>query len=461
MNLHLRQLCLNQMTDIYKTALPEISWPPVPSDQAASLLAMCYYLEQSQWWPAERLLSFQLLQAQSVLRHARQTTSYYGGILSGFDFSCPPDLTRWMEIPLLTRNDIQSAGDALRSRNLPSSHGKVFTTQTSGSTGQNVIVHGTDLTHHFWNALTIREHFWHNRSLEGSHAIIRVFENAPEAGQINPDWGAPFNLVWHTGPSAMLNLVTDVSVQVEWLKRINPSYLLTYPSNLSALLELFDGKGSRLPALSQVRTIGETLTPEIREACRRVLNVPIVDIYSSQEAGYIALQCPEGNCYHIQAENLLVEILDDEDLPCIPGETGQVVITTLHNFAAPLIRYVIGDYAEVAEPCQCGRGLPSVKRILGRRRNLITLPNGKRFWPLFGIKKIRHIVPVRQYQVIQTALDLLEVRLVTETPVTREQEEQLKKVICDAVGYPMNISFVYLDSIQIIAGKHEEFRSEI
>lgn len=449
------------LTVASKSALPEIAWPPIASDQAASLLALLFYLEQTQWWPAEKLLQSQLHQAGILLRHARQTTDYYGNSLSCIDVSNSFDPALWSKIPLLHRSDIQSAGDALLSRRLPPSHGKVFTTQTSGSTGQNVVVHGTDLTQHFWNVLTVRDHCWHRRSMDGVHAIIRVVENSSKEGTVLPDWGLPFSLAWQTGPSAILNLLTDVRIQAEWLKKIQPRYLLTYPSNLSALLEIFDENRERLPSLSQVRTIGETLTPEIRDACRRVWNVPIVDLYSSQEVGYIAIQCPETDCYHIQAENLLVEILDDSGVPCGPGETGQVIITALHNFAAPLIRYAIGDYAEVAGPCKCGRGLPAIRRIMGRRRNLITLPTGKRFWPLFGIKKFRHIVPVRQYQVIQTAIDSLEVRLVTDFPVTGGQEEHLQNIIRDAVGYPMNIRFVYPDAIRIVAGKHEEFRSEI
>lgn len=444
-----------------KSALPETVWPPIPSDKAASLLAMVSYLEQSQWLPPGQLLSHQLQQARQVLCHAVQSSAFYSGRLSGFDTAIPLTAERWLEIPLLTRADVQSAGETLCCRSLPSGHGHIFTTHTSGSTGQNVLVYGTDVTQHFWNALTIREHFWHRRTLDGVHAIIRVFENAPKEGTFNPDWGNPFNIVWQTGPSATLSLLTDVRVQAEWLRRINPRYLLTYPSNLSALLEIFAASGERLPALSQVRTIGETMTAEIRETCRRVWDVPVADIYSSQEVGYIALQCPDGDCYHIQAENLLVEVLDDSGVPCRPGETGQVVVTTLHNFAAPLVRYVIGDYAEVAEACSCGRGLPAIKRVMGRRRNLITLPTGERFWPIFGFRTFHGIIPVRQYQVIQTSLATLEVRLVTDAPLTPEQEDQLRDVINENVGYPMTISFIYLDSIPIVAGKHEEFRSEI
>ena len=84
-------------------------------------------------------------------------------------------------------------------------------------------------------------------------------------------------------------------------------------------------------------------------------------MYSCEEAGYIALQCPQAEHYHCQSESVLVEVLDDEGRPCTPGQVGKVVLTALHNFAMPLIRYENQDYAEVGPPCACGRGLP-VKR---------------------------------------------------------------------------------------------------
>ena len=127
----------------------------------------------------------------------------------------------------------------------------------------------------------------------------------------------------------------------------------------------------RLPGLREVRTLGEASTPDLRALCREAWGVPLVDVYSAEEVGYIALQCPEHEHYHVQAESVLVEILDERGAPAPPGETGRVVVTDLHNFAMPLVRYEIGDYAEVGEPCACGRGLPVLRRIVGRVRNML------------------------------------------------------------------------------------------
>jgi phenylacetate-CoA ligase len=426
------------------------------------MLAMLRYLEESQWWDAERLLNHQLRQAEGLVTHAVASSPFCADRFNGHDARVPLSIERWRDLPLLSRSDIQEAGDSLNCQQLPAEHGDIFKTTTSGSTGQPVTTRGTGLTSFFWNVLTLRDHHWHKRSVDGTHAIIRVFDFPAENGLEKPGWGAPFNQIYRTGPSALISLLTDVAKQAQWLERVNPHYLLTYPSNLKALLEIFEHSGTVLSNLRHIRTIGETLTSDIAEACRGVLGVPVVDLYSSQEVGYIAMQCPDGQCYHVQSENLLVEVLDESGNSCGPGQVGQVVVTALHNFATPLIRYAIGDYAEVAEPCSCGRGLPSLRRILGRRRNLLTLPTGERFWPIFGMATFRDISPaIRQYQVIQTATNRLEVRLVTDVPLTTGIELQLRELIVRKIGYPLVVDLVYPVEIRMVAGKHEEFRSEI
>jgi phenylacetate-CoA ligase len=89
-------------------------------------------------------------------------------------------------------------------------------------------------------------------------------------------------------------------------------------------------------------------------------------VYSSDEAGYIALQCPEGEHYHVQSESLLLEVLDAAGSACMPGQVGRVIVTTLNNFAMPLVRYDTGGDAEVGPPCACGRGLPVLRSLVER-----------------------------------------------------------------------------------------------
>jgi phenylacetate-CoA ligase len=141
---------------------------------------------------------------------------------------------------------------------------------------------------------------------------------------------------------------------------------------------------------------------------------------------------------------------------------GRVIATPLHNLAMPLIRYDVGDYAEFGEPCPCGRGLPVLRRIMGRSRNLLRLPSGERIFPYFHDGLFREITPVRQFQVVQTHLQKLGVRLVTERPLTRKEEEAIRALVQDRTSQSFEIKLSYHESIpQGPGGKYQDFICEI
>jgi len=244
----------------------------------------------------------------------------------------------------------------------------------------------------------------------------------------------------------------------------NPDYLLTYPTNLHALACYFQAEGIELPGLKQIQTISEILYDETRSLCQKVFSVPVIDAYSTRETGYIALQCPEHEHYHIQSEVVLVEVLNEQGISCAPGEIGRVVITPLHNFAMPLIRYEIGDYAEVGDTCPCGRGLPVIRRILGRTRNMLTLPTGDKICPRLDILKYTEItgVNIRQAQLMQQAIDKIEMRLVSDETLTLDQEQKLRQFIQKTLGHPYHMTLTYHQQLpRNQAGKFEEFISAI
>lgn len=136
------------------------------------------------------------------------------------------------------------------------------------------------------------------------------------------------------------------------------------------------------------------------------------------------------------AENLIVEILDAQGNPCADGEIGEVVVSNLHNFATPLLRYALGDHAEVGGPCPCGRHLPTLRRLLGRSRNMLRYPDGSRRWPC-GFAPFRQIAPaIRQFQMIQSHLEQLELRLVASQPLTVPQQAALVELIQRALPPP-------------------------
>ena len=241
-----------------------------------------------------------------------------------------------------------------------------------------------------------------------------------------------------------------------------PDSVLVYPSNLAALVGRMEDRGIALPSVSHWRTLGETLTPDTRERVALASDAPITDCYSSEELGYVAMQWPDvPGHYHICSETLIVELVDDAGRAVPPGEVGRVLVTDLHNLSAPMIRYAIGDHAVAGPPCRCGRGLPTLTRIMGRTRNMIVKPDGCRHWPLTGYKQFRDIAPIRQYQFRQHAIDRIEVRLVTERPLTKDEESALIAHLHWKLRHPFHIDLVYFEGRLPLGknGKFEEFVS--
>lgn len=435
-----------------RSACAGVVWPAFADDASVRILSLQYQFEQTQWWPEERLRELQMAQFGNVFRHAMATVPYYrerfapwaqGGM----------DWDRFRELPVSSRREIQLAGDAMHSSAPPAGHGPVISTQSSGSTGSPLITRGSAWTQLMWQALLLREHIWHRRDLGGKLAAIR----SKTEDRSFPDWG-PATAAFVTGPSVVRSLIIDIDEQLRWLESENPDYLLTFATNLRALAQRGIELGIRLPRLKQARTYGETLQPDTRDIVRRAWGVEIADSYSSEELGYIALQCPEHEHYHLQSESLIVEVLDADGRPCRPGAVGQVTVSTLQNFAMPLLRYASGDYAEVGESCACGRGLPVLKRIAGRQRNMLRRPDGVRYWPSFPIEAWRRAAPVLQLQLIQHALDHIEARLVMSRDFAGDERERLTAALQDCLGYPFRITLSRVDAIPRGAGqKYEDF----
>lgn len=451
-----------------RSAVPGVDWPALPGRDAALVLSILHQLEHSQWWRPEVLQAAQFRQLQTVLTHAAETIPFYRSRFrdAALDPRAPLNVTTWQQLPILTRRDVQDAGETLQSGRIPSGHGGTHKTKTSGSTGQPVEIVWTGLASLFWRVVTVREHLWHCRDLTGKLCAIRAFAGPDAPDPKGPDragWGPATDALFRTGRAAAISIDSDLSLQADWLVRHAPDYLLTYPSNLKALTEHFQRKRLRVPSLKQIRTIGETLSADLRALCLDVWGVRVVDLYSSQEAGYIALECPDQpGTYHIQSEDVLVEIVDDDGRVCAPGEIGRILVTTLHNFAMPLLRYEIRDYAEAGGRCACGRGLPTIARILGRRRNMLIMPNGEKRWPLTGLRDAREIAPVRQFQAVQRDLEHIEVRFVVDRPLTAEEEDRLRETIIGALAHPFRVTFVYLEAFPPTpGGKFEEFICEI
>lgn len=457
---------------MFKAPLPiseitGIEWPALSGPEPTRLLAFLQQFDQSQWWPPELLERHQFRQLSRLVEHAYRTVPFYRARLAAAGYRVGEAVTAelWRRMAPIGRREVQEAGDRLVSTAIPREHGSVGSVTTSGSTGVPVRVKKTMLEQAIWDAITLREPRWHGRDFTERLAVIRGPDRgrvSDPAGSARADWGPPVTIVYRTGPAAVLDIHTEVAQQAEWLRRVRPGYLLTFPSNALMLARYFRANGLALPSLRGISTLSEVVDERLRRECRAAWGVEIVDAYSASETGYIALQCPEHPHYHVQAECALVEVLDEAGRPCAPGEVGSVVVTPLHNFAMPLLRYEIGDRAEVGAPCSCGRGLPVIARILGRAKHDLILPSGARRHAWLGTQEFAENPAIVQHQVVQRSLEELEFRLVVRRPLAPAEEARLAEIVTANLGHSFRVTFRYLDAIpRAPSGRFFEFLSEL
>ena len=163
------------------------------------------------------------------------------------------------------------------------------------------------------------------------------------------------------------------------------------------------------------------------------------------------------------AEALIVEIVDDAGRACAPGDVGRVLVTDLLNLATPIIRYDIGDYAIAGERCACGRGLPTLLRIMGRKRGMMLTRDGSRQWPITLFRQFGSIVPVTQYQLIQHEVDRFDLRIATPEHLSAEHQVRLTDILQTAIGKGASYTILrFADRLPPgLGGKSDEFISMI
>jgi phenylacetate-CoA ligase len=418
-------------------------------------------LDRFQWLSPPELANLQLEHLRLLLAHCYDQVPYYRRLLSEAGLAGKPietldDLRR---LPLLTRTLVQEHQDDLTARALPAGMEAAEEQFTSGTNGVPIKVLTTDRTGLVWNACSLRDLEWCGMNPRGRLAAIRLFAKSRDElprlleGFTLSCWSKLLDPLMLTGISAGMDVRQDPHLQLAWLRKIDPDYLLSMPSNLEFLAGLVQESGQRLPSLKIIQAVGETLSEETRSRIETGFGAPVRNLYSTTEAGYLASSCPQGHGLHIHAENVLVEVLDADNRPCPPGETGRLVLTTLHNYRMPFVRYdLLDDVTLSPGPCPCGRGLPLLTRVDGRRHPLLYLPDGRRRAVSGLYLEIRKAGGCRQFQIIQRARDHVILRVVPDGSWQPDHAERLRRVVQDEFAAPIRVDVEEKQRLELARG---------
>ena len=446
---------------IYSHIYRHLLWPAYETVRGRHTYDYFRQAERNQWKSAQELADQQWPALIRLLNHAYDQSPWYR---SRFDQAgLTPDKIRsfddYRRLPTLTKQDIRQHRVEMVAQNY---RDRVFEHKTGGSTGTPLQFFMTRESYEWRNAVTARGYGW-----AGAADGVKMFYL----------WGVPMNnpTPFQQRKAALHNWVQrrkmfnsyrlTPETLPDCLRELNefaPKVLAGYTSMLEYLARYIRKNGGLRVKLRSVITVAEGVSPAQLELLREAFQAPVFHSYGSREFKLIAMDCEQGGL-HLSVDNLMVECIH-HGRPAQPGEIGAVVITDLHNYGMPFIRYEIGDLAmPSAKACACGRGLPLLEAVYGRIPDTIQTPEGRLVHGTFFGQLLMWFPCIDQFQVTQKRVDHLHVKLVaTQRDTAIATLPQIKSKMQSVLGTTITIEFEFCDAIPPnAAGKHRFVISEI
>lgn len=390
---------------------------------------------------------WQLKQLQNLLQHAVQRSAFWRQRVGTKKIN---DITL-SDLPILTRSDVTRQVETEGSL-VPA--GRTMRTKkcaTSGSSGMPVQFFISEMNEHYNDVRSIAQYLIEGRDLTLNATVFKpLSRDQSEGGFIveNTDgWLGPLNSLFKGGKCKTISHSSpNRSLLFRELTKDPIGYLVIQPGLVESLFH--DGDISFLyeNGTKMLIPTGEEADKSLRDKFVAV-GIPVRANYSSQEVGYIAAECKDcPERFHVAQSNVIIEVDNRDSVVVEDNKLGRVLVTHLHSYATPLVRYDIGDFATVSERCACGHDGPVLSDIYGRKKRLIKHPDGSvsRFGLTAG--RILEIVECEEYRIKQTAIDTIEVEIGGVDQLSLDQVAALKKLLKERAGDEFQI--------RVTAGRH-------
>ncbi len=364
--------------------------------------------------------------------------------LMKYSYSCVPFYHKWLKEQGVRPSDIATVDDlnklpVLRKDEIRKNVSSMISTRheaerlnkqwTSGSTGQPLVFYISDSEDDFRKAKHLRGNV--NVGQRPTHRWVTItpplrFTNISQF-QRSLRLFAPIPLSVFSSPAAHLSKIEE----------IQPDLIDGYSSSILLLANEAEKKGVDSIKPRLVFGGAELTDDASRRYIERVFNAPFYDRYATVELERVAWQCPEKK-YHIDADTLVLQFLDRNGEEVSAGERGEVVCTSLFNYAMPFIRYAVGDVGVPSdEECHCGRTFPLMKVIEGRKDSLAFLPDGRLLSPrmfTIAMRMFELYKDIDQFRIVQKRLDLFQLLIkksgdVDEDVLQTKLETHIRKVL--------------------------------
>lgn len=350
------------------------------------------------------------------------------------------------DLPVWTRQDQRTLFSSLPGAPVPGA----FVHATGGSTGEPTRFYATRESYEWRTAVADRGYSW---------------AGAEEGRKSYYVWGSPIKPL-----PVLRRLKVDLEHMIQRrryfdsflfnearkrsccheINRFQPGALVGYAGNLVDLALYVRAHAGvlRWKAHSLV-TGAEGLQPGQRELLEETLADEVFMSYGSREFMLIGMECPQHLGYHVSADNLFVEVVDESGQPVVPGQTGRILVTDLRNEANPFVRYEIGDLgAWASESCSCGLPFPLLSRVEGRIQEALLAADGARMTALFIPHLMKEFSWVRGYQLEQQRAGALRVNILSDHDLLESAVADLVAALQTKLGQGTQVEVVRVPALR-------------
>lgn len=343
-------------------------------------------------------------------------------------------------IPFLTKEIVQEQRESLKATNYPSSSFELM--NTGGSTG-------------FPMDFYVEKGRWHARlmaftKIMNEWADVHLLDRcAFITGRDTPWKYQLFGRVLVLSSYYMSE--KNLPIYIEKIKKLKPTYFLTYPSAISILASYMnDHSIEKFPTVKTIICHGETLYEWQRKLVEEIFRVRVHDQYGNREQTALGSTCECSNFYHMFPEFGVLELIDEEGNRVTTEDgIGEIVGTGFHTGHFPFLRYRTGDLGVyTSQVCSCGRNYPLLKRIEGRILDVV-VSKKKRVMPF---TRIQHLVVnvtrnVKECQFYQDTEGEIVLRIVQKEQYSQNDTDAIQQRFQQLFGDEFDLCITFVDAI--------------
>jgi phenylacetate-coenzyme A ligase PaaK-like adenylate-forming protein len=388
-------------------------------------------------------------QLSNLLRHAHSRSKFWKERMPSRRIH--HEITKYM--PVQSREDVVTQVN-LEGPLIVAKETVPLTSASSGSTGTPLRVFCSPQNSYYNKLRYLAQFFIDNLSLEENHVRIRnptsldMLEKHAMPVQVDSAWAGPLAGTFRNGSNKQITHIYDDDRLIDELSKAPVGYLNCQSRIVEIIL--------KRAGVDLVKKLGIKLwihfsdyrDPDVAKILAGI-GVPSLSNYSASEIGPIGFECSkvQGH-YHVAHSNVIVE-LDRETATSFNGVTlGRLLITHLHSYATPLIRYDIGDFARLENQCPCGHDGATISNIFGRGKHFLRHPNGELLPFYLKTSALLDVVPgFSECRIIQTKIDTITIEFARRETIHADQKERLEKLMAIAADPAFKLDVRLVDKI--------------